>query len=72
MAPSRTKNTLTQEDISRKKAEMVLKVTKEVVVKFIEMGKVTPTSFDSVFHTVFTAVNKEVSSIWGEKVSPKR
>ncbi len=45
-----------------KRTEMVLKVTKEVVVKFIEMGKVSPVSFDAVFQAVFATVDKAVSS----------
>jgi hypothetical protein len=36
--------------------ELILKVTKEIVVKFIEMGRVTPASFEEVFKLVYKAV----------------
>ncbi len=36
--------------------ETLLKITKEIVVKFIEMGKVTPASFDETFRTVYSAI----------------
>ncbi len=41
--------------------EQVLRAAKEIAVKFIETGRVSPTSFPEVFHsiynTVFDAVN---------------
>jgi hypothetical protein len=41
--------------------EQVLRAAKEIVVKFIETGRVSPTSFPDVFNsiydTVFDAVN---------------
>ena len=36
--------------------EMFLKITKEIVVKFIEMGKVSPASFDETFRRVYETV----------------
>ncbi len=36
--------------------ETLLKITKEIVVKFIEMGKVTPASFDETFKTVYSTI----------------
>ncbi len=36
--------------------ETLLKITKEIVVKFIEMGKVTPASFDETFRTVYSTI----------------
>jgi hypothetical protein len=42
----------------KKESELVLKVTKEIVVKFIEMGQLSVTSFEKVF--------REVHSIVGE------
>ncbi len=42
------------------KNEVLLEVTKEIVVKFIEMGKVTPATFDETFKSVYRTV-KEVS-----------
>lgn len=36
--------------------EMILKIAKEVVIKFIELGRVSPTNFEAVFRAVFWAV----------------
>ncbi len=36
--------------------ETVLKITKEIVIKFIEMGKVTPATFEETFNAVYRAV----------------
>ncbi len=38
--------------------EVVMKVAKEIVVKFVEMGKVTPSSFNEVFSMVHTTVKE--------------
>jgi len=40
--------------------EQILKVTKEIVVKFIEVGRVTPASFDETFSQVFHTVKQNV------------
>ena len=42
--------------------EMILKTTKEIVVKFIEVGRVTPASFDETFLQVFDTIKKRVKS----------
>ncbi len=36
--------------------EMILKIAKEVVIKFIELGRVSPTNFEATFRSVFWAV----------------
>jgi hypothetical protein len=41
--------------------EKILKITKEIVVKFIEIGRVSPTQFDGVFQSVFRTVKSNVS-----------
>ena len=41
--------------------EKILRITKEVVVKFIEIGRVSPTQFDAVFKSVFRTVQASVS-----------
>ncbi len=41
-----------------KKKEIALKVTKEIVVKFIEMGRVSPDTFDVVFSSVHKTVSR--------------
>ena len=40
--------------------ELIIKVTKEIVVKFVEMGKVTPASFREVFSMVHATVKDAV------------
>ena len=46
--------------------EQVLRASKEIVVKFIEVGRVSPTGFpelfNSVFHTVDQAVRREAAA----------
>jgi hypothetical protein len=37
--------------------EIILKVTKEIVVKFIEMGQLSVGSFDDVFKKIQTTVS---------------
>jgi hypothetical protein len=40
--------------------EQVLKVTKEIVAKFIEVGRVSPTSFDETFKNVYRSVKEAI------------
>lgn len=40
--------------------EQVLKVTKEIVAKFIEMGRVTPASFDETFKNIYRSVKEAI------------
>ncbi len=40
--------------------ETILKVAKEVVVKFIEGGRLSPDNFGKVFHNVFTSIKETV------------
>ncbi len=40
--------------------EHILKATKEIVVKFIEAGRVSPAGFDETFRSVYLTV-KETS-----------
>jgi hypothetical protein len=40
----------------RQEEELALKVTKEIVIKFIEIGRLSVTSFDEVFRQVHTTV----------------
>lgn len=37
-------------------------ITKEIVVKFIEMGKITPTSFPQLFPVVYNVIVNTLSS----------
>jgi len=42
--------------------EAILKVTKEVVVKFIEVGRLTPPNFDETFKSIYKTVHDAVRS----------
>ena len=42
--------------------EAILKVAKEVVVKFIEVGRLTPANFDETFQNVYKSVHDAVRS----------
>ncbi|OGR06136.1 MAG: hypothetical protein A2511_15215 [Deltaproteobacteria bacterium RIFOXYD12_FULL_50_9] len=42
--------------------EDILKVAKEVVVKFIEVGRLSPTNFDETFQAIFKSVRDAVRS----------
>ena len=40
--------------------EQVLKVTKEIVAKFIEVGRISPASFDETFKNVYRSVKEAI------------
>lgn len=40
--------------------ESILKVSKEVVIKFIEMGRITPSTFDETFQKIHTTIKETV------------
>ena len=42
--------------------EAIFKVAKEIVVKFIEVGRLTPSSFDATFEQVYRAIERTVRS----------
>jgi hypothetical protein len=42
--------------------ETILKVTKEVAVKFIEVGRLTPANFDEIFQNIYKTVHDAVRS----------
>ena len=56
MSDPKRKNRDPDRELKLREEEMILKVTKEIVVKFIEMGRVTPTSFEDVFELVYRTV----------------
>jgi hypothetical protein len=47
--------------------EQVLKVSKEIVAKFIEVGRVSPAAFDEVFKAVYKSVREAVVTFGGEE-----
>lgn len=40
--------------------DTILKIAKEITVKFIEVGRVTPTTFDDSFHTIYNSIKTTV------------
>lgn len=42
--------------------EAVFKVTKEIVVKFIEVGRLTPANFEETYNMVFKTVKQSIES----------
>ncbi len=40
--------------------EAIFKVAKEIVVKFIEVGRLTPSSFEETFERVYRAIERTV------------
>jgi hypothetical protein len=40
--------------------EKILRMAKEVAIKFIELGRVSPTNFEDHFRTIFWAIKKTV------------
>jgi len=42
--------------------EAIFKVAKEIVVKFIEVGRLTPSSFEETFDRVYKAIERSVRS----------
>jgi hypothetical protein len=52
--------------------EKILKIAKEVLIKFIELGRVSPSNFDEHFRSVFwTVKNTVVSSQFSDiEISP--
>ena len=40
--------------------ETILKIAKEITVKFIEVGRITPTTFASSFSSIYNAIDQTV------------
>ena len=40
--------------------EQILRATKEIVVKFIEAGRISPTGFHETFKTIYQSVQETV------------
>ncbi|MCS7279690.1 MAG: hypothetical protein NZ530_06520 [Thermodesulfobacteriaceae bacterium] len=41
--------------------ELALKTTKEIVIKFIEMGRCSPSTFEEVFTQIFSVIKKTLN-----------
>ncbi len=44
----------------RSQEEQILRASKEIVVKFIETGRISPTSFPEAFRQIYEAVRQTV------------
>jgi len=40
--------------------ELILKTAKEIIVKFIEVGNISPTSFHDHFRNIYTTIENSV------------
>lgn len=40
--------------------DTILKIAKEITVKFIEVGRITPATFELTFNDIYVAINKTV------------
>jgi len=40
--------------------EVILKISKEIAVKFIEVGRITPATFPTAFATIYTTIDQTV------------
>ena len=50
-----------KEDVSAAVSdETILKISKEIAVKFIEVGRITPATFPVTFTTIYSTINQTV------------
>ena len=49
--------------------EQILRATKEIVVKFIETGRISPTGFPEVFKATYRAVEETVKQSAGPEAT---
>ncbi len=45
--------------------EQILRASKEIVVKFIESGRISPTGFPEIFKSIYRTVNNTVKQATG-------
>lgn len=53
------------EELAMKKGDLeehILRASKEIVVKFIEVGRLSPTNFAETFKSIYQAIETTVSS----------
>jgi hypothetical protein len=41
-------------------SETILKISKEIAVKFIEVGRITPATFPATFTTIYSTIHQTV------------
>ena len=52
--------------------EQILRTSKEIVVKFIETGRVSPTGFPDIFRSIYNAVQSVVKPGKDESDNPQQ
>lgn len=52
--------------------ELILRASKEIVVKYIEIGMVSTSAFPNVFRTIYQAVDETVKGVAPEPVEEER
>ena len=50
--------------------EHILKVSKEIVVKFIEVGRISPSNFNDIFKSVYKSIRQAVIEAESDESSP--
>lgn len=50
--------------------EQILRATKEIVVKFIEMGRLSPSNFHESFKDIYTTVDETVKKTVSKETPP--
>ncbi len=43
--------------------ETILKIAKEISIKFIEVGRITPATFEQSFKNIFSAIDATVKKV---------
>jgi hypothetical protein len=51
--------------------ELILRSTKEIIVKFIEAGRVGPAGFDELFKAVYKTVEQTVKGVKEDSEQPE-
>jgi hypothetical protein len=54
-----------------KTKQMALQVAKEIVVKFIEIGRISPNNFDQFFSSIYYEVLSTISEEEEQALSPR-
>lgn len=53
--------TSTTKSSARLSEEQILKVTKEIIIKFIEVGRISPANFDETFKQIYSSIKNNVN-----------
>ena len=50
--------------------EHILKVSKEIVVKFIEVGRISPSNFNDIFKSIYKGIREAVTDAESDESTP--